>query len=52
LTWEDLVGVQEEHQQQRQPQILSSPFELDEIQHIVGKRIKSLDDIGYYSQVK
>jgi hypothetical protein len=52
LTWEDLVGVQQEHQQQRRPQILSSPFELDEIQHIVGKRIKSLDDIGYYSQVK
>jgi hypothetical protein len=54
LTWEDLVGVQEEHQQQqqKQPQILRPPFELDEIQHIIGKRIKSFDDIGYYSKVK
>ncbi|CAF1174538.1 unnamed protein product [Rotaria sordida] len=56
LTWEDLVGVQEEHQhqhqhqQQRRPQLFSYPFELDEIQQIIGKRIKSFDDIGHYSQ--
>ncbi|CAF0824791.1 unnamed protein product [Rotaria sp. Silwood1] len=53
LTWEDLVGVQEEHhqqQQQRRPQLFSFPFELDEVQQIVRKRIKSIDDIGHYSQ--
>ncbi|CAF2900976.1 unnamed protein product [Rotaria sp. Silwood2] len=50
LTWEDLVGAQEEHQQQRRPQLFSFPFELDEIQQIIGKRIKSIDDIGHYSQ--
>ena len=53
LTWEDLVGIQEKHQQQqRQTQIILFPFELNEIQQIVGKRIKSLDSIGHYSQVK
>ncbi|CAF4930471.1 unnamed protein product, partial [Rotaria socialis] len=50
LTWEDLVGVQEEHQKQWRPQYSSYPFELDEIQQIIGKRINSLDDTGYYSQ--
>lgn len=60
LTWEALVGVQEEHQQkQQQPpppskrqQIFSAPFELYDIQQIAGKRIKSLDDVGHYLQVK
>jgi hypothetical protein len=54
LTWEDLVGAQEEHQQQQQkrPQILPSPFELDDIQQITGKRIKSLSDVGQYLRVK
>ena len=77
LTWEDLVGVQEEHQhqhqyqqhqqqhqqqqqkqqqqqqqQQQRSQMLTPPFELNEIQHIIGKRIKSFDDVGHYSQVK
>jgi hypothetical protein len=54
LTWEDLVGVQEEHhhqQQQRRPQILSYPFELDDVQQITGQRIQSLDDIGQYLSV-
>ncbi|CAF4395670.1 unnamed protein product, partial [Rotaria magnacalcarata] len=50
LTWEDLVGVQEEHQKQRRPQYSSYPFELDEIRQIIGKPINSLDDVGYYSQ--
>ncbi|CAF4359247.1 unnamed protein product, partial [Adineta steineri] len=53
LTWEDLVGVQEEHQQQKRPQISSStsPLELDEIQQILGnRRITSLNDIGHYTQ--
>jgi hypothetical protein len=52
LTWEDLVGVQEEHQQQRKTHIFSSPFELDEIRQITGKRIKTFDDVGQYLQVK
>jgi hypothetical protein len=55
LTWEDLVGVQEEHQQQKQqkrPEMFSAPFEIDDIQQITGKRIKSLDDVGQYLQVK
>lgn len=52
LTWEDLLGVQADHQQQRRPQPVSYPFDIDEIQRLTGKRIKSINDVGYYAQVR
>ena len=59
LTWEDLLGVQTE-QRQRQPQPLPpqpskrmhttvrAPFELADVQRIMGKGIRSIDDLGQY----
>ncbi|CAF1247307.1 unnamed protein product [Adineta ricciae] len=52
MTWEDLVGAQEEERQQQKQshsQGSSSSLDVDEIQQIIGKRIKSVNDIGYYS---
>ena len=56
LTWEDLLGVQGGNQPQQQPQpprrpqATIPPFELDDIQRITGRQIRSLDDIGEYLQ--
>ena len=59
LTWEELVGVQEEHKQRQQkpPQVVSpsssvSTLDLEEVRHITGKRIRSLDEVQVYLQVR
>lgn len=61
LTWEELVGVQEEHKQRQQnpqPRQIVSPsssvstIDLDEIRQITGKRIRTLDEVRVYLQVR
>ena len=50
LTWEDLVGVQEE-QQYKGPSRSLAPFDMDQVRQITGKRLKTLDSVGYYHPV-
>ena len=47
LTWEDLLGVQEDYEA-KQP---TPVFKLDQLRQITGKPLNSLDDVGRYLQV-
>lgn len=57
LTWEALLGVQNEQKQhqQKHSEVVSSPssssIDLDEIRQITGKPIRNINEVGFFLQV-
>ena len=47
LTWEDLLGVQQDYEATQPTPV----FRLDQLRDITGKPLNSLDDVGRYLQV-